>query len=56
MKTNKLLWIPRVLAIMFILFISVFALDAFSGKVPFIKEFVGFLIHLIPSFILIVAY
>lgn len=54
MKSNRLLWIPRVLAIIFILFISLFALDAFSGKVPFAKQLVAFLIHLIPSYILVI--
>ena len=54
MKTSKLLWIPRVLAIMFILFVSLFALDSFPGKEPFVKELVGFLIQLIPSYILII--
>ena len=54
MKTSKLLWIPRVLAIVFILFISLFALDSFPGKAPFVKELLGFLIHLIPSYVLII--
>jgi hypothetical protein len=47
-----LTWIPRVLTIIYILFISLFALDSFTGGFWF--GLLGFLIHLIPSFILIV--
>lgn len=55
MKNYKLFWVPRVLAIIFILFISLFAFDTFSGEAPFVQELGGFLIHLIPSFILIIT-
>lgn len=55
MKSNRLLWIPRVLSIIFILFLSLFALDAFSAEAPFIQKLAGFFIHLIPSFILVIA-
>lgn len=52
---NKLLyWTPRVLMIIFIAFISLFALDSFDGEQSFIKKLGGFLIHLIPTFVLIV--
>jgi len=53
MKKDNLIWIPRVLAIVIIVFISLFALDVFSGGAPFIKKLGGFLFHLIPSFILL---
>ena len=53
MKTGKLIWIPRVLAIIFIALISIFAMDVFAGDAPFIKKLGGFLVHLIPSFILV---
>jgi hypothetical protein len=46
-------WSPRVLCILAILFISLFALDAFSPELPLWKQITGFLIHLIPSYILI---
>jgi len=52
MKTGKLIWIPRVLAMIFIVFLSLFALDAFSGDALFIKKLAGFFVQLIPSFIL----
>lgn len=51
MKT--LYWIPRVLGIAAIAFISLFALDAFDGDAPFFEKLLGFGIHLIPSFILL---
>ena len=46
-KKNKfdLIWVPRILIIAYILFISLFALDTPLG--------IGFLIHLIPTLILI---
>lgn len=53
MKTGKLIWIPRVLAMIFIVFLSLFALDAFSGDAPFIKKVGGFIVQLITSFILV---
>ncbi|WP_420852043.1 DUF7670 domain-containing protein [Pelotomaculum isophthalicicum] len=53
--SNKLVWVSRVLAIIFILFISIFALDAFSDEVSFIDNLIGFLMHLIPTFIFLTA-
>jgi len=54
MKTSvKLLhWIPRVLVILAILFVSMFALDSFSEGRTIWQNLLAFLIHLIPSFIL----
>jgi hypothetical protein len=54
MKTNKLIWIPRALSIVFIVFLALFALDVFSGEVPLVKKLGGFFIHLIPSFTLVI--
>ena len=51
---NVLYWTPRLLMIVFILFISLFALDAFEGDRSILSKIGAFLIHLIPSFILIV--
>ncbi|MFZ4522176.1 MAG: DUF7670 domain-containing protein [Bacteroidales bacterium] len=45
-------WIPRVLGILAILFISMFALDSFEPGMPFLQQIEGFLIHMIPSLIL----
>lgn len=48
-------WLPRCVAILFILFLSLFALDVFSGNSSFGVVIVGFLIHLIPSYVLLLA-
>jgi uncharacterized membrane protein len=55
MKTStKLLhWIPRILVILAILFVSLFALDSFSSERTFWQNTAAFLINLIPSFVLI---
>jgi len=45
-------WLPRILCILAILLVSLFALDSFEAGVPFGKQLLAFLIHLIPSVIL----
>jgi hypothetical protein len=45
-------WAPRVLSILAILFISLFALDAFGPGLSIWQQIGGFLIHMIPSFAL----
>jgi hypothetical protein len=55
MKTDKLIWIPRVLAIVFIVFLMLFSVDTFSGDAPFLKKLGGFLIHSIPSLVLLLV-
>jgi uncharacterized membrane protein len=53
-KSDKLLyWAPRILAIAAILFVSLFALDAFEPGKPFSEQLLAFLIHLVPSFVLL---
>ncbi|MFH0977930.1 MAG: hypothetical protein V1837_01375 [Candidatus Woesearchaeota archaeon] len=53
-NTNLLLyWSPRILAIMFIIFISLIALDSFGASGTFWQKTGNFVVHLIPSFILI---
>lgn len=46
-------WIPRILSILAILILVLFSLDVFEQGVPVAKALGGFLIHNIPSFILI---
>ena len=46
-------WIPRIVCILAILFISMFALDSFAPELTFWQQIGGFLIHLIPSLILV---
>ena len=53
-KSIKLIyWLPRVICILAILFVSLFALDAFDPALSFWQQIGGFLIHLIPSFVLL---
>jgi len=47
-------WLPRIICILAILFVSVFAADAFSPNLTIWQQFSAFVIHLIPSFLLIV--
>ena len=49
-----LLWAPRILGIGIVLFLSLFALDAFDGR-PFLTALPGFLIHLAPAFLVLAA-
>ena len=52
-KISKYLyWTPRLLAILAILFVSMFALDIFGQGYTFLETVVGLFMHLIPSFIL----
>ena len=48
-------WIPRILCIIAILFVSLFALDTFSSHRTVWQNAVAFLIHLLPSFVLLAA-
>ncbi len=47
--------LSRILGIGIILFIGMFALDVFSGEGFSFQELLGFLVHLIPSYILIIV-
>lgn len=52
--TIKILhWSPRIICILSILFISMLALDAFDPRLTAWQQSVAFLMHMIPSFILI---
>jgi len=46
-------WLPRIICILAILFVSMFALDAFASELTFWQQIGGFLIHLIPSYVMI---
>ena len=56
-KTLKqiLFWTPRIAGILFILFISLFALDIFDMQLGFWETIVGLFMHLIPSILLTIA-
>jgi hypothetical protein len=53
-SASMLLWAPRIAGIAIALFLSLFALDAFDGR-PFLTVLPGFLIHLIPAGLVLVA-
>jgi hypothetical protein len=46
-------WTPRILCILAILFVSMFALDSFDPKYTLAQQLQAFFIHLIPTYILI---
>jgi hypothetical protein len=49
-----LYWAPRVLSILFIAFVSIFALDEIGGHGLW-QTVIGLTVHLIPSFVLVFA-
>ena len=49
---NVIHWAPRILTILSILLISLFALDSFGPSVPLLRQISAFLMHLIPSAVL----
>ena len=55
MKTSISLiyWLPRIICILAILFVSMFALDAFAPGLSVWQQLGDFLMHLIPSFVLL---
>lgn len=46
-------WLPRIICIAAILFISVFALDAFEAGLSIWQQIGHFLVHLIPTYIFV---
>jgi hypothetical protein len=53
-RQNKLIfWLPRLLTLFFAIFISLFALDVFSEESSFWQAVVGFIIHLVPTFVIL---
>jgi len=46
-------WFPRVLAILYILFLALFALDVFIPGKDFLYYIVALFMHLIPNFVLL---
>ncbi len=55
MSTNRSMffWLPRILAIGFAVFISLFAFDTFGTGNGFWPELLGFLMHLVPVYALV---
>lgn len=56
-KTIKkiLFWTPRVLCILFAVFLSLFALDVFTEETSFWEEILALLIHLVPTYLVVIA-
>jgi hypothetical protein len=52
MSTGFLHWTPRILSILAILFISMFALDSFGPELTIWQQIASFLMEMMPSFIL----
>ena len=46
-------WLPRIICIIAILFVSMFALDSFAPGLTIWQQLGAFFMHLIPSFVLI---
>jgi len=55
-KEKIIFWLPRLLCIAAILFVSMFALDAFEPGMPLEQQLLNFLMHLIPSFVLLLLF
>lgn len=55
MLNQILKWTPRILGILFTVMITLFAFDVFGQGAGFWKTLAGFIVHLIPSFILILV-
>ncbi len=54
-EVNKFIyWTPRLLSIIFLLFLATFSLDIFKGNYGFWSSILGLLIHNIPTFTLLV--
>ena len=52
---NILHWSPRILAIVFITFLALFALDVFDAGLGFWDTAVGLFMHLLPNFALLIV-
>lgn len=53
LSKRALFWSPRALSILFIAFLSIFALDVFGENLSFGQTLLALLMHLIPSLLLI---
>jgi hypothetical protein len=55
-KSNKFIfWAPRILAMLFILFLTLFSLDIVSPELSFQQIVIGLFIHNIPPLILLIV-
>lgn len=54
LKNKFIYWTPRILSILYIIFLAMFSLDVITPEANFLEIVIGLLIHNIPVFILIV--
>ena len=47
-------WAPRVLSIIFAVFVSLFALDVFGQGTGFVKSLIALIIHMIPTLLIVI--
>jgi hypothetical protein len=52
-KIKLIHWLPRIICILAILFVSMFALDSFAPGLTLGQQLAAFFMHLIPSFVLL---
>ena len=52
---KTLYWTPRILCFLFALFISIFAFDVFEGNTGFWRTTLALLLHLIPTFVILIV-
>jgi len=55
-RTSRLLyWTPRILAILFLVFLAIFSLDIFDMKLGFWGTILGLFMHNLPVFVLLIV-
>jgi hypothetical protein len=50
-----LFWTPRILGILFAVFLSLFALDVFGQGTGFWNTMLALLVHLVPTYVVVIA-
>ncbi len=55
LSKRSLFWAPRALSIVFIAFLSLFAMDVFGEHLGFWQTVLALCMHLMPSFVLVAA-
>jgi hypothetical protein len=56
MKAKSMIihWLPRILCILAIAFIELFAMDSFDPKLTFREQMIGFFMHSLPAVVLVI--
>jgi hypothetical protein len=53
MKLHWFIWFPRIMLIIFALYLIIFAYDVFGGPQRFLDKIESFLLHIIPTIVLL---